>query len=260
LPQPAHAHVDAAIERVEVAATDETQQLGTRQQPRRALEQHRQQPILGTAQGRNRAVGVRQRARRHVEMPVRELVSDRFRVRLLRLLARAPQHGANAPEQLAGTEGLGQIVVRADLEADDAIDLIAERRQHDDRQVGRRAQLAADFKTALARQHEIEHDEIVALAREGAARLLPIGDGGRGEAVLLEEVTQQRANFAIVVDDENVRRSGHGATSWSCQRYRPRGVRDHRSTIRGSGVASCNQMLRRQRRRRNLESARAARR
>ena len=83
-------------------------------------------------------------------------------------------------------------------------------------------------EAALARQHEIEHDEIEPAARERTARLLAVGDGRRRETVLLEKGAQQRADFAIVVDDENVGRSVHGvATSGSCQGYRPRSMRNH---------------------------------
>ncbi len=52
----------------------------------------------------------------------------------------------------------------------------------------RLAQLAANLEAALARQHEIENDEVEARARQRAARLLAVGDGRRGEAVLLEKI------------------------------------------------------------------------
>ena len=62
-------------------------------------------------------------------------VADRHRRGSVILLARlhAAEHGVNSRGQLARVEGLGQIVVCADLQADDAIDVFAAGRQQDDR-------------------------------------------------------------------------------------------------------------------------------
>jgi hypothetical protein len=53
--------------------------------------------------------------------------------RVLRRLA--PQHGVDARHELARVEGLGEVVVRAHLEADDAVHVVALRGEHDDRHV-----------------------------------------------------------------------------------------------------------------------------
>ena len=52
---------------------------------------------------------------------------------------RAAQHALDARHQLARVEGLGDVVVGAHLEADDAIDDRAGGRQHDDRDRSRSA-------------------------------------------------------------------------------------------------------------------------
>ena len=57
--------------------------------------------------------------------------------RLLRGRALAAQDGAQAGLQLARLEGLGEIIVGADLEPDHAVHRFAARRQHQDRHVGR---------------------------------------------------------------------------------------------------------------------------
>lgn len=56
----------------------------------------------------------------------------------------AAQQRAGAGHQLAGAEGLHQVVVGAQLQADDAIFHLALRRQHDDRHIGGVADDAAD--------------------------------------------------------------------------------------------------------------------
>ncbi len=55
------------------------------------------------------------------------------------------------------------------------------------------------------RQHQIEHDEVVARLLERTPRLPPIRDCGRREAVLLQVIAQHRADFTIIVDDEDIR-------------------------------------------------------
>src|SRR3990170_115664 len=60
----------------------------------------------------------------------------------------APEHGVHAREQLARIEGLGQVVVGAHLQADDAVDVIALGGEHDDRGARvLRAQAPADRET-----------------------------------------------------------------------------------------------------------------
>ena len=45
---------------------------------------------------------------------------------------RPPQHRPDASDQLLGTEGLGDVVVAAELQTDDAVGLVGLGRQHDD--------------------------------------------------------------------------------------------------------------------------------
>ena len=68
--------------------------------------------------------------------------------------ARASQHGADPRQQLAGVEGLGEVVVRSHFEADHLVHVLALGREHDDGQpgpLGRRADLAADLEAVHAR-------------------------------------------------------------------------------------------------------------
>src|SRR5262245_36070333 len=75
---------------------------------------------------------------------------------------RAPQGGLDAAAELAHREGLGYVVVGADLEAGDLVGLAALGGQHDDRHLAARAHLAADFDAVHLRQHQVEDDEIEA--------------------------------------------------------------------------------------------------
>jgi hypothetical protein len=57
--------------------------------------------------------------------------------------ARAAQDAADARQQLARAEGLGQVVVGAHFQADDAVDLVGTRGEHDHRQARFHPQVAA---------------------------------------------------------------------------------------------------------------------
>src|SRR5436305_10463238 len=71
----------------------------------------------------------------------------------------AAKHGARTRNQLARAKRLGHIVVRARLEAADAISFLAARGQHHDRHIGSRratAEPPADLNAADALDHPIE--------------------------------------------------------------------------------------------------------
>jgi hypothetical protein len=75
-------------------------------------------------------------------------------LRLVRLTA--PQDRANAREQFAGIEGLGQIVIGANLQAHDPIDILAARSQQKNANLRCCPQPSQDFETIQPRQHYIQ--------------------------------------------------------------------------------------------------------
>ena len=72
-----------------------------------------------------------------------------------------------------------------------------------------RTQLPAERQAVLARQHQIEHDQVHRRPVEDAPHLAAVGDGRGAKLVLLEILTQQRADLAVVIDDEEVGTVGH---------------------------------------------------
>ena len=115
-----------------------------------------------------------------------------------------PQHRLDARHELARIERLREVVVGADFEPDDAVDVVAFRGQHDDRHVFvAAAQPPADRQTVLARQHEVEDHEIVALARELPVHLGRIRHGAHAVTLLAEVAIEQIAQPRVVVDDED---------------------------------------------------------
>ena len=114
----------------------------------------------------------------------------------------------DARQQLARLEGLGQVVVGADLEADDAVDVLDLGRQHDDRRhVVGGTQPATDRQAVFAGQHEVEDDQMHRLAGEQAVQRLGVFGEQDLEAFLGQVASQQVANAGIIIDDDDAIRS-----------------------------------------------------
>jgi hypothetical protein len=117
----------------------------------------------------------------------------------------AAQHGLDAGNQFARAERLGDVVVGAEFEAEDAVGFAALRRQKNDRhrrEAGNLADAAAEFKAVFARDHDVENEQ---------RRALPLGVGqyvGAGwvdaddEALVFEVVADEARNIRIVFNDE----------------------------------------------------------
>ena len=117
----------------------------------------------------------------------------------------AAQLGADPAEQLADRERLGDVVVGADLEPDDLVDLLVLGGQQDDRHRAAGADVAADVEPGAARHHDVEDQQVEAgvLAAELAVGVLAV-DGQRDlEALLLERVADGVAHRGLVVCDQD---------------------------------------------------------
>ncbi len=66
----------------------------------------------------------------------------------------------DARDELAGRERLDDVVVGAELEADDPVDLLAASGQHDDRHVRGLAHLPAEVPPVTVGQHHVEQDHV----------------------------------------------------------------------------------------------------
>ena len=76
------------------------------------------------------------------------------------LSAGAPQDGSHPRHQLARRERLRHVVVGAELEAHDAVRLLAARRQQDHGSRAARADRATQLQPADAREHDVEDDQV----------------------------------------------------------------------------------------------------
>ena len=177
----------------------------------RSLDQCNQQIVFAGAQRHRNTVIAKQRAGAGVQTPAVEMVTLGFllRVFLRHCILAAAQDGFDPSDQLAAAEGLREVIVGSHFQADDTVDLLALRGQHDDRDVRLGAKCPAKRKPVLARQHEIEEDEIDAAISQDLAHGAAVRRRADPESLLGQRARDKIANLAMIVDDKDVRPTLH---------------------------------------------------
>ena len=113
----------------------------------------------------------------------------------------ATTHGPDARRQLTPAERLGDVVVGAEFEPEDPVELVTAGRQHDDRDRAALAELAAHVATIDVRKPEIEEHEVVARRREGVSAG---GDVGDLMAVGAQPGHERLGDRAVVLDQQQL--------------------------------------------------------
>ena len=125
---------------------------------------------------------------------------------------RAAQHALHARDELARVERLRQVVVGADLEPDDLVDVLVARGEHDDRHVGALADAAADLDPVHVGQVEVEDDQRRHLGGDRVQRPGARADRPHAVAGVLQVERDERRDRLLVLDDEHRGRAAHGFT------------------------------------------------
>ena len=105
-------------------------------------------------------------------------------------------------DELAEAVRLDHVVVGAELEPDDAVDLLAAGGDDDDRDARALAQPPADLEAVDVRQAQVEQDEI-GLARPSSAAW-PVAAALDREALALEPLDERLGDRVLVLDDQEL--------------------------------------------------------
>src|SRR5919108_1335424 len=146
-----------------------------------------------------------------VDAEVADCVALRNRLGLGGIRCRAAHDGVDPRQHLAHRERLGDVVVGAQLEADDLVDLGVFGRDHDDRHAARLAQRPAEVEPAHSGQHQVEQDQVRSRGPSGAQAGGAVGRLVDGKAGGDEVVLQHLADAFVVLDDEDSARAAVGA-------------------------------------------------
>ena len=119
----------------------------------------------------------------------------------------APEQGADARLELQDVERLCDIVVRAGLEAQQLVRVLAPGCEHDDGDGGKSADLLAGFQPVQPRHHEVQDNETV-VSRGGQLHgALAVVAGVHGVALVFEVEFDALYEQFFVVHDEYLHES-----------------------------------------------------
>ena len=116
----------------------------------------------------------------------------------------AAQDGADARGQFARIEGLGQVIVGAEFETDDAVHIFAAGGEHQNGDFGFLAEAAQDFEAIDAWEHDVEHYQIDAGLQGFFEAAVAFMGCFHGKAFAMEELAEQRGEFGVVIDQQDV--------------------------------------------------------
>ena len=117
---------------------------------------------------------------------------------------RAPQQRAHARDQFGGAEGLGDVVVSADLEPEEFVALARARGDDENGHLAVATQAARDLEPVEAGQAEVQHHERRLETREIRQRPSAVGRLVTLEAHGLEVLGNDVGDARVVLDDEDL--------------------------------------------------------
>ena len=193
-------HVDAAVEGLDRMTLERIHDLVAREDPAGAARHHLQDVELVAGQLADAAVDP------HLAGVDVDLEPAEAQHRVVAQRRGAAQQRLDAREQLARLEGLGQVVVGAELQTDDAVHRLAARGQHQQRQAAQArigAQLARQVQAVAVGQHQVEHQHVEELALQPCAPLREISGHGHLQTGRTQVGTDHAGQPGIVVDQED---------------------------------------------------------
>ena len=131
-----------------------------------------------------------------------------------------PRHRRGAPaqdraqprQQLARAEGLGEVIVGAELESDDAIGLLAARGEHQDREIGSGPHAATHLEAIEIGEHHVEDQGVDPAARGAREPARAVATRRHLETRRAEILGEHRGEALVVFDDQDA--LGHASLAW----------------------------------------------
>ncbi|MNP15202.1 hypothetical protein D3C76_1075490 [compost metagenome] len=180
------------------------------------IEEQLEQGEIGTGQNHLFTVTVKQAVTDRIQAPV---IEGQY-IAAIALLAEtgAAQQSFDSCLQLTRTEGFTQVIIGAQLQADDPVGFIRAGREHDDRHLGQAWMLAhpaAQAETVFIGQHHIEDHQVAVTVVQGLAKALAVGNRLHAETRAAQVGLQQFADVLVIVDQQY--RLAHGTLPCSVE-------------------------------------------
>jgi hypothetical protein len=205
-PQPEDLNVNAPIEDMCVNSRC-LQQMCTAESALRSINEDRQEGIFAPRQTDQSPIRRGQSPPTSVQSPAAKPALAGLHIALEGVMRAhsAPQDRANSGKKFAKTEGLGEMVVGAQFQSDDAIDLRAIRPAGDDHgNVGARSDLTEQVEAMNLVGLEIEQDQVWLDGGNLARGVVAILCLGGVQPIFLKVSGHDFSNDGIDIDDEDV--------------------------------------------------------
>ena len=115
----------------------------------------------------------------------------------------AAEHGPDSGHQLLGAERLGQVIVGTGIQTGDAVRLGRAGRQHDHGDLALPPHQPQQLETVQARHHHVQEQQVVPAVERPGQTSAPVVDSLQADVATGEELLQQFAKLAIVVDEQD---------------------------------------------------------
>ena len=116
---------------------------------------------------------------------------------------RAGADGADARHQFPGVERLRKVIVGAQFEPDDAVFILAARRQHQHRQARFTPDAPQDLKTIEAGQHDVENHQVEAAVQSGGKTSPAVVLAFDAEPFASQQLGQKAGQFFVVIHNQD---------------------------------------------------------
>ena len=114
------------------------------------------------------------------------------------------QHHLDARHHLAGTEGLGDVVVRAQLQPEQAVELLRPGAEHQNRHGRALANLPADREAILFRHDDVQYEHVRALLPDRLQRAFSIVSRQNPIIFSFKKRLELRGDVGIVVRNQHL--------------------------------------------------------
>src|SRR5690606_26614034 len=118
--------------------------------------------------------------------------------------AAAAQHGANPRDDLARAERFADVIVGTEFEAEQAVDLLDPRGEHEDGHRGKGADLPTQGEAVDAGQVDVEKDRIGSLLVDPVQRQIAVVEDAGAETGSEQIVAHQGRQLRLVLDDQHM--------------------------------------------------------
>ena len=210
--QPVDVRVDGVLVTLVLVAPDLIQQVQPRIDLVGMAGEEMQQVELARRQVQRAPVQERG-ARHRIDGQAVQLQRAGVHAGVARQRVAAAQQRPYPRHQLQHREGLGQVVVGAQLQAQDAVHLAGTGAGDDDGRVARHAARAlADLQAVHARQHQVQHQRVPAALFQPAHAFMTVGGMLDRVAFVAQVHAQQFGDVGVVLDDQHAAGGFHGGS------------------------------------------------